>query len=410
MDLVACLSDAMDFIDPVIVDHHRQVACIAYRIGLELGLPAAQLGEAVLAGALHDVGAFSLKERRNALEFEMRVPEEHSENGYRLLRLFKPLTGVASVVRHHHQDWKGGRGKRARKEKVPDTSHLIHLADRVAVLVRKHREVLGQTKRIRRKIREGSGRLFQPDLVQAFLKASSKEYFWFDLTSPSLPTEISQGLGGARFEIGSKDMLGFAQLFSWIIDFKSPFTAAHSSGVASSAETLASLAGLTGMEPLFMRVAGYLHDLGKLAVPTEILDKPGLLVTRERNIIRHHAFYTHRILGSLPELETVRKWSSFHHERLDGSGYPFHLKEKELPLGSQIMAVADVFTAVAENRPYRAKMKKAEVASLLTSMGRRGRLNRHLVDLLLTNYRKVDAARMREQSEAARKYRALRAA
>lgn len=408
IDLIMCLSDAMDFIDPAIVDHHRQVACIAYRIGMELRLPAEALEDLILAGALHDVGAFSLRERRNTLDFEMRVPETHSENGYRLLRLFKPLSGVASVVRHHHQPWNNGRGKRAGKEKVPEASHILHLADRVAVLIRRRREVLGQTNRICRTIRAGSGRLFKPELVDAFMEAASKEYFWLDLASPSLLNEISEGLSAARFQIGSEDMLGFAQLFSWIIDFKSPFTATHTSGVAATAEALAARAGFTDGECLHMRVAGYLHDLGKLAVPVEILDKPAGLIKRERNVIRHHTFYTYRILGSLPALHTVRQWGAFHHERLDGSGYPFHLKERDLPLGSQVMAVADVFTAVAEDRPYRAGMKKREIVSVLDSMAAGRHLNGDLVGLLKTGYAGMNGKRKKAQREASRKYRTLR--
>jgi HD-GYP domain-containing protein (c-di-GMP phosphodiesterase class II) len=407
IDLILCLSDAMDFIDPAIVNHHRMVAYIAYRIGKELGLSPDQLKELILAGALHDVGAFSLKERRGLLEFEDRFPGKHSEAGYQLLKLFEPLAGIAAVVRHHHLPWGEGSGSRVRRLEVPLASHILHLADRVAVLVHQKREILGQAERICRKIRAGSGKTFIPEQVEAFLEVSSREFFWLDLVSPSLPVVLSECLREATIELDSEDMLGFAQLFSRIIDFKSPFTATHSSGVAASAEMLAGLTGFSEGERLLMRIAGHLHDLGKLAVPLEILDKPAPLVKKERNVIRHHTFYTHRILGTVPALRTVRQWAAFHHERLDGSGYPFHLKEEDLPLGSQIMAVADVFTALAENRPYRAGMRRRETQGILDAMAKDHALNGNIVSLLSINYDAVDAARRQAQRAANLKYRTL---
>src|SRR5689334_12799755 len=104
-DLITCLSDAMDFIDPAVVSHHKQVASIAYSIGMEMGLSQAELKEIVLAGALHDIGAFSLKEKRDILSFEMDNPHSHAEKGYALLRFFKPLANIAPLVRFHHLHW-----------------------------------------------------------------------------------------------------------------------------------------------------------------------------------------------------------------------------------------------------------------------------------------------------------------
>jgi len=310
-------------------------------------------------------------------------------------------------VRHHHLPWGEGSGSRVRRLEVPLASHILHLADRVAVLVHQKREILGQVERICRKIRAGSGKTFIPEQVEAFLEVSSREFFWLDLVSPSLPVVLSECLREATIELDSEDMLGFAQLFSRIIDFKSPFTATHSSGVAASAEMLAGLTGFSEGERLLMRIAGHLHDLGKLAVPLEILDKPAPLLKKERNVIRHHTFYTHRILGTVPALRTVRQWAAFHHERLDGSGYPFHLKEEDLPLGSQIMAVADVFTALAENRPYRAGMRRRETQGILDTMAKDHALNGNIVSLLSINYDAVDAARRQAQRAANLKYRTL---
>ena len=410
IDLIICLSDAMDFIDPAVVDHHKQVAYIASSLAAESGIPLKEQKELILAGALHDIGAFSLKERKDALAFEILNPHGHARNGYALLRLFQPLAKIASIVRFHHVHWDNGAGREFRGMEVPFFSHIVHLSDRIAVLVDKNKEILGQVSKICRAIQKKSGSMFNPELVDVFQRMASKEYFWLDLSSPSIQITLSQRLRSANIGIVSKDMLGFSELFSRIIDFKSPFTATHSSGVAASAEFLADKIGFARRECTAMRIAGYMHDLGKLAVPVEILDKPAQLSRKEYNVVRHHTFYTYRILEPIAPLQTINAWAAFHHERLDGSGYPFHLKAKDLPLGSQVMAVADVFTALTEDRPYRAGMKRFGAVKILEDMSARSALNGEIVSVLRSHYDELDALRMHAQSDARMKYRDVDAA
>lgn len=405
IDLVCCMSDAMDFIDPMIVSHHRQVAYIALCIGSEMGIPPDELRDLVLAGALHDIGAFSLKERRDTFEFELLDGRGHAETGYALLTLFGPLAAVAEMVRFHHVPWKDRGLPGHEAQEMPRGSSILHLADRVAVLIDRKSEVLGQVPSIIRRIEDNSGGLFMPETVEVFHELAGKEFFWLDLLDPPLRTAFSERLPHGAFDITSDHMLGFAQLFSRIIDFKSPFTASHSSGVAASAAELARASGFSGEDCRIMRIAGHLHDLGKLAVPVEILDKPASLLEHERNVIRHHAFYTHRLLKTIPALDRINTWGAFHHERLDGTGYPFHLTERDLPLGSQIMAVADVFTAVTEDRPYREGMTHDAALRVLDAMARQRALNSGLVSQLAERFHEINEARMQAQADASRQYR-----
>jgi HD-GYP domain-containing protein (c-di-GMP phosphodiesterase class II) len=407
IDLIMCLSDAMDFISPAVVNHHMQVAYIAFGIGDELGLSVQKKRELVLAGALHDIGAFSLKERLDILAFDAEDTQKHADVGYSLLNIFKPLKSIAKAVRFHHVFWDHGKGAAVKKEKVPAASHILHLADRVAVLVNKKQEVLGQVKKICETIREQSDKMFKPELVDAFERLAVREYFWLDLVSPSLRAILSGRLKTVTVGLDTEGLLGFSRLFARIIDFKSPYTAAHSSGVAACAEKLAGLSGFSRRDCTRMRIAGYLHDLGKLAVPVEILDKPASLGKKEFNVIMHHAFYTHRILDAVPELNSIKAWASFHHERLDGSGYPFHLRGEDLPLGSQIMAVADVFTAVSENRPYRSGMTKGAVLGVLEDMADGSALNPDVVSLLRRHYGEMEGARRIAQAAARNEYKRI---
>lgn len=177
--------------------------------------------------------------------------------------------------------------------------------------------------------------------------------------------------------------------------------------LAASAAVLARLCGMDREDEKLMRIAGHLHDLGKLAVSSEVIDKPARLNAREYHQIQHHAFHTRRLLEGMPSLGPVIPWASDHHERLDGSGYPFHLAGRQLPLGSQVMAVADVFTALAENRPYRSGMSHEAVAQVIWEKAKAGELNSDIVNTLCTHCDRIDRARIDAQAVAAREYRSL---
>jgi len=403
-DLITSLSTAMDLVSSAVVNHHKQVAYIAFSIGAELGLPTEQQNELVLAGALHDIGALSLKDRMDTLQFEVENPHQHAESGYLLLKMFEPLSSAAALVRFHHVPWNERGGSEFKGKQVPLGSHLLHLADRAAVLVNKQQEVLGQVKRVCERLLEHSGKMFMPEQVDAFMSLASREYFWLDIVSPSIGSILSNRARLATIELDMKGLLSLAKLFSQIIDFRSRFTATHSSGVAASAESLARLAGFSERECGMMRIAGYLHDLGKLAVPAEILEKPAKLTKDESDVIRSHTFYTYRSLEPISDLEVINAWASFHHERLDGKGYPFHHKGEDLSLGSRIMAVADVFTAITEDRPYRKGMTSDRALLLLQQMADNSALDCSIISQLRLHFDEVNSFRKAAQAAAVEEY------
>jgi len=403
-DLLMCLANATDLVCPAVADHHKRVAYIAYNIGTELDLPNEEREELAVAGAVHDMGALSVKERLNLLKFEVETPHRHAEQGYLFLRTFAPLADAATLVRFHHVPWNNGRGTEFAGKPVPIGSHILHLADRVAVLIDKRQEILGQVDTIRERIKARSGTMFAPKLVDAFMDLAGKEFFWLDVVSQSTPSVLKARASSGVIELHLDGLLDLTRMFSHIIDFRSRFTTTHSAGVAASAEALAKLAGFSARECRMMRVAGYLHDLGKLAVPPEILEKPSKLTEEEFNVIRAHTFHTYRVLEPIADLEVINTWASFHHERLDGSGYPFHLAARNLSLGSRIMAVADVFTAVTEDRPYRKGMTGDKALQVLQHMVNASALDAGIVSLLQRNFDEVNSLRAAAQAASAEEY------
>jgi HD-GYP domain-containing protein (c-di-GMP phosphodiesterase class II) len=402
-NLIMSLSGVMDLVNPAVTNHHKQVAYISCCIAEAMGMSQGDREEIVLAAALHDVGAFYLKEKLELLHFEVQHPHHHAECGYLLLREMEPLRHAADLVRYHHVPWNGGDDEEFKGKEVPVGSHLIHLADRVAVAINRNYSVLAQVSGICGKINRMSGSLFSPDLVDAFGEVAVKESLWLDTITPSLDTILSR-----KFKVSTvplHDLCGLTKVISQIIDFRSAFTATHSSGVAATAEIIAKIAGFSDSQCQAMRIAGYLHDVGKLAVATEILEKPAQLAAEEIHIMRSHTYHTYRTLDPVEELHEINSWASYHHEHLDGSGYPFHLMGDELSTGARILAVADVFTAITEDRPYRKGMSSAGALIVLQAMADHSKLDQDIVGVVGDYFGEINSIREVAQVKAVGEHR-----
>jgi len=390
LDMISALSTALDIINPSLNDHHKQTCYIASSLAEELKLPTEEVSTIFLASILHDIGAIVLSDRFKLMDFEDKSPHAHAELGSLLLESFPPFEFFAPLVRYHHVPWKNGEGESFMGRPVPRLSHLIHLADRIAVLIRKNIPVTNQAGSIIDKISSCSGEKFVPEYVDAFIKLAKHEAFWLDSISNNLDRIIKEKSQLPNIPLDLDGMEELARFFSTIIDSRSHFTANHSSGVSASAMRLAELLNMTSTECHEMKVAGYLHDLGKLAVPETIIEKQGGLEKDERNIIKSHTYYTYSILKEVKGLEKIALWASFHHETLTGEGYPFHLSAEEQPLGARIMTVADIFTALTEDRPYRKGMDKEKVIEVFNGMLSENKIDKKVTDALLENYEELN--------------------
>lgn len=403
-DLILSFSRALDFVNPRVANHHLRVGIIASEIARSSGMSREEINNIFLASAIHDIGFFSAKEKIDALEFEVTNPYLHAERGYLLIKNFDLFSAISRLIRYHHIPWAEGAGSQVNMEEVPIGGHIIHLADRIEVLIDKQQEVLNQRKNIVDAIKSRSNSIFVPELVEVFDDLSVKESFWFDAASPEIDQIISDRNVLPDIELDMEGLLMIAKLFSHVIDYRSPFTAVHSAGVSAVATLLAQMIGFSEIECQMMSVAGYLHDVGKLAVPAEILEKPARLSDEEFNIMKSHVYHSYRVLEAVSGLDIINTWASFHHERIDGKGYPFHIKGCELPIGSRIMAVADVFTAITEDRPYRKGMSGEAALKIIKDMAKNNSLDKSIVDVAGTYFRHLNDVRMETQLKAGEEY------
>ncbi|MBK7899590.1 MAG: HD domain-containing protein [Azonexus sp.] len=363
------LSDALDLVGVTHIHHGKRVAYIAAECGKRLGWSGQRLDDLFQAAILHDCGVSKTIIHSRLAQLEWEHENDHCDNGAALLARCPLLAKFSEVVRHHHTHWQALAGIPL-SEETALAANCIYLADRVDILtlasLKDNANVLLGIDETRRRVAERRGSWFHPDLVDAFFDLARSEAFWFRLEGDQVA-----GYAAGWLEHGDQGEIAFAELrslfhiFSVIVDAKSSFTSKHSDAVARLARFLGERIGLDQRRCELLELAGLLHDLGKLRIPDEYLEKPGKLTAEEYAIVRRHSFDTYNVLKNIRGLEEVALWAAQHHERVDGSGYPYHLRRDSLSLEARIVAVADVFQALEQHRPYRAPLPPGEILSIL---------------------------------------------
>ena len=149
------------------------------------------------------------------------------------------------------------------------------------------------------------------------------------------------------------------------VDNKDRYTRRHSEEVTEYALAISRELGLSDESQRVLRVAALLHDVGKIGVPDRILRKPGRLTAAEYEVVKGHSLLGETIIASIPDVEEIRAAVASHHERYDGNGYPHGLAREAIPLLGRIMAVADTYSAMTTDRPYRKALTREEAISEL---------------------------------------------
>jgi putative two-component system response regulator len=168
------------------------------------------------------------------------------------------------------------------------------------------------------------------------------------------------------------------------IEAKDPYTEGHCDRLSESSEALAKRLSLTEEELIALRRGGVVHDIGKVAVPDQILLKPGPLTPEERKVMQQHTVVGAGICSPLKSFRTVLPIIRHHHEKIDGSGYPDGLKGDTIPLTARILQIVDIYDALTTDRPYRKAMTPDRAFALMREEVKRGWWDGALLDELET--------------------------
>jgi putative nucleotidyltransferase with HDIG domain len=401
-EVISALSVALDLTEGQPMGHAMRSCIVGMRIAEELRLPPQQRADLYYALLLKDAGCSSNSARLHQImgsddlqtKFEVKFEDwsRVSLAGIRYLsrnvlpdaplhrRLFrmaevalklKPnnaaLIGarcqrgaeiarsiglndaVADAIRDLDEHWDGGGFAAGRKgEEISILARIMNVSQTMEVFASR-----SEPQEAIDAVVERRGRWFDPEIVRAVQSLADDRGLWRQFAAANFREYVLALEPGIALPATPQRIDDICEAFAQVIDAKSPYTFHHSTGVAAASTVIAEEMHLESGVCTLVRRAALLHDIGKLGVSNSILEKPGALTNAEWQVMRKHPVYTRLILEEISGFQHLAYVAAAHHERLDGKGYPNGLTARQLSLPARIVAVADVFQALTEKRPYR---------------------------------------------------------
>lgn len=366
--LIEGLSYALDAAEKSYFSHSKHVAYISYMVGKELGVDNELLEDIYYAALLHDIGA------ANAY-----VIKDHCIFGRDMLLKLPIKKSLSEYVYYHHERYDGSGPFELKSDSIPLVSQIIAFAD---LFDKNFAETkinnLDNFKNIIMWL-ENNKIVFNPIIYDPFLKLIEKEHFLLDYFNHEFSNVLKKRVDIIGKKLSYEEVMPFAQIFSEIIDRRSPFTYRHSIGISTLVNRVVSKLGYNSEIQDKMTISALLHDVGKLVISNDIIDKSGKLDDEERFQINKHTYYTRWILEQIDGFEEIVEYASNHHEKLNGKGYPQQLKAEDIGELDHIMTICDIYQALTEDRPYRKTMQIEKVWSIIDNMVQKNELDGNLV-------------------------------
>ncbi len=375
--LIEGLSYALDVSEKAYFSHSKHVAYLAILIGKELELPTRELKSLYFVSLLHDIGA---EEAYSIDTHESGFIVRHCEVGHDIMLELPLKKELAEVIYYHHEHYDGTGPFKKVGDEIPLFSQIICLSNAFDLRFGKTPFVDFDVMETFLKWIDKTSRFYDPKIVNAFKKIIQTESVVYDYFNHEFNSIIANKVEIESKELGFESIKIFCTVISKIVDHRSPFTYRHSMGIADLASRVTTALGFDEVTSQKMYIAALLHDVGKLVVPNEIIEKPDRLDDKEHFEINKHTYCTRWVLKQIKGFEEITEYASNHHEKLNGKGYPQQLKAHQIGELDRVMAICDIYQALTEDRPYRDPMPMEKVWAIINSMVEANELDGVLVE------------------------------
>lgn len=377
-DFLMALSFTLDFVEIDILgvtsNHGKRTAYISLKVAQTLGLSQESINDVVSLGILHDNGISekSLHDRSLGdvaiVGKSIERIKEHCTIGEANVSKYPFLTDTTDALLYHHENVDGTGLFGLKEASIPLTSQIIRLADVLEINFHLENNNINMQENVLGFIIEQKGRLFSPQVVDAFRHIATEQKFWDNLHDGSIDNALKAEAPKFCIDTTYEEIRKITGVFSKIIDSKSEYTQRHSFDLSLKTERMADYYHMGNEEKMKLIIAADLHDIGKLAVPNAILDSPNKLTPDEFAVVKKHTYYTRLALQEIEGFEEITEWASNHHEKLNGKGYPYGKTAEELDFNSRLLACLDIYEALTEVRPYRKALDHNTAMGIMYNM------------------------------------------
>lgn len=389
-DMLYALSGALDSVEAEVFgvkSHHAErVAYIATKLGQSYGMSPEELSCLAAAAVLHDNALteyISVKRQIDVSDTSLMPSAEllkvHCDMGEKNVQILPFYPQIKYAVLYHHENANGTGPHGLKSSETPIFAQIIHLSDQVDnafalddIDEKKHLEIHDY-------VDNQAGLMFAPQLCNKFhvlFPVAKQKTLYKENARRLLETELPH----TTRNYDNKAVEGLATMFAKIVDYKSHFTCTHSLGIAEKARHMGKFYGYDELTCTKLYLAGALHDIGKLTISNAILEKPDSLTREEYAVMKGHALASWQILSQIDGMQDVINWACLHHEKLDGTGYPFGKKAAELNHNERLLACIDIYQALLEDRPYRKGMSHGKAMVILREMSSKGFIDQQITE------------------------------
>ena len=353
--------------------HSRRVAYISVRVAKALRMNDDECFDLVSLAIMHDNGLTEAA-IENGLAYKdsgLKALEDiknHCPIGEKNIRNFPFLTNPKNIILYHHENYDGSGFYGKKSDEIPLMSKILSFADHLDFNFDLNDHSFENKAKITIFTKNNTSSLFDPKVVEAFNRICESTSFWLDLQEVTINQSLIDYIPKRNIQLKWSEIFEITNVFSKIIDAKSHFTFNHTGGLIEKIETMAKYYKFNKTKVIKLKIAASLHDLGKLAVPNKILEKKGPLTLDEFDVVKIHTYFTHFTLRNLEGFQDIERWAYCHHEKLDGSGYPYGLKADELGFEERMMGCMDIYQALTEDRPYRKGIDHDHAISIMQTM------------------------------------------